>query len=149
MWVIPVLWLHPFISLLLTLKWQMSARSTLCMMIKRKRTKGESRPPFDLHVSHKTIMDSINLIPGGKRASPQNHGEWSKPESERGTTAVPAACPLPPPRAVTPAGARERICPPPGAAAPYHPARALGLFNPLNRVEALCWRGPSWCVLPR
>lgn len=37
---------------------------------KTQRTKGESRLPFDLHVSHKPIMDPINLYPWWKRTKP-------------------------------------------------------------------------------
>lgn len=51
-----------------------------------------------------------------------------------------------PPRSprVTPAGEEwsaylSNVC----RRSPYHLARAPGPFNPLNRVEALCWRSSS------
>lgn len=58
-----------------------------------KRTKGESellcRLSFDLHVSHKHLMDSINCVPGGSVRAQQKGGEWSKLERASGTTALP------------------------------------------------------------
>ena len=59
-----------------------------------KRTKGESellcRLSFDLHVSHKHLMDSINCVPGGSvraRQKAENDQSWRA----SGTTTLPAA----------------------------------------------------------
>lgn len=116
---------------------------------KIKRTKGESglfcRLTFDLHVCHKHLMDSINCVPGGSmwdhktagndqsRSERDHHNASRLPSSESHLLEWSEVC----------------ICTNARHSGPYHLARAQGLFNPLNWVEALCWRSSSWCVLPR